>query len=322
MTGGRTRHVSGPDAEGMVAVLDPRELYVLDGGAFSAAEVEGSVLVHNLAGFVDAGAAGRLAGESLLASLEHRVIATFDVDQLLDYRSRRPVMTFVRDHWESYDSPSLVLRLVHDASGRSFLLLTGPEPDHQWERFVAAVQGLVADLGVRLSIGLNAIPMAVPHTRPTGVTAHASRQELVAGFEPWVDQVQVPASVGSLLEFRLGEAGRDAMGFAVHVPHYLVQTEYPLATEALLDAVAGATGLDLPTAALRTAAERTRAEIDEQISGSEEVSAVVRALEAQYDAYAGSRGRATLLSAERNLPTADELGAELEQFLAEQDGSS
>nr|MBA2415870.1 PAC2 family protein [Geodermatophilaceae bacterium] len=39
----------------------------------------------------------------------------------------------------------------------------------------------------------------------------------------------------------------------------------------------------------------------------------------QYDAFAGSRGRAPLMTVDReSLPTADELGAELERFLAEQ----
>jgi hypothetical protein len=107
----------------------------------------------------------------------------------------------------------------------------------------------------------------------------------------------------------------------VHVPHYLAQAEYPEAAEALLEAVVKATGLSLPTAALRSAAERTRIEIDEQVGRSAEVAAVVRALEQQYDAFARSRGRGTLLAAEPEaLPTADELGAEFERYLSEHDG--
>jgi hypothetical protein len=43
----------------------------------------------------------------------------------------------------------------------------------------------------------------------------------------------------------------------------------------------------------------------------------VQALEAQYDAFVSGRG-ASLLVDDRDLPTADELGAELERFLAEQ----
>lgn len=299
-------------------MLDPEDLYSM---AAELPELVKPVLVQALPGFVDAGSAGRLLGRQLLDRLPHQELVTFDVDQLVDHRSHRPIMTFAEDHWESYTPHSLALYLVHDEVSEPFLFLTGPEPDYHWERFVAAVQGLIERFDVRLTVGINAIPMAVPHTRPTGLTAHATRPELVAGYEPWLATVQVPGSVGALLEYRLGEAGQDAMGFAVHVPHYLAQAEYPDAADTLLDAIARATGLVLPRAELRSAAEETRGKIDEQVGRSEEVAAVVRALEQQYDAFADSRSRLPLMTVDReSLPSADELGAELERFLAEQNG--
>ncbi|MEU4552263.1 putative ATP-grasp superfamily ATP-dependent carboligase [Micromonospora violae] len=297
-------------------MLDPHELYQLTD---DLPDLGQPVLIQALTGFVDAGNASRLAREQLLTSLEGRPIATFDVDQLFDYRSRRPVMTFVEDHWESVDAPTLELHLLHDDDETPFLLLTGPEPDLQWERFVAAVAGLAARLDVRLTVGFNSIPMAVPHTRPTGVTAHATRPELIAGYEPWLQRVQVPGSVGHLLEFRLGEQGRDALGFAAHVPHYVAQTEYPAAAEVLLTSVSRSTGLLLPGDGLRSAAEVVRVEIDRQVAQTEDAAALVQALEEQYDAFARGRGEKSLLAPDAGpLPTADELGAELERFLAEQ----
>jgi predicted ATP-grasp superfamily ATP-dependent carboligase len=297
-------------------VPEPHELYQL---ADDLPELGRPVLIQALTGFVDAGAAGRLAREHLLTTLTGRVVATFDVDALLDYRSRRPIMMFVEDHWESYEEPTLALHVLYDGSNTPFLLLAGPEPDLYWDRFVAAVTELIDRLGVRLTVGFNAIPMAVPHTRPTGVTAHATRPELIPGYDPWLRRVQVPGAAGHLLEFRLGQKGKDAVGFAVHVPHYLAQSEYPAAAERLLVAVSKATGLLLPTEELRAAAELARKEIDQQIGQADEAASVVRSLEEQYDAFV--RGQAgTSLLAERTgpLPTADELGAELERFLAEQ----
>ncbi|MGW0507448.1 proteasome assembly chaperone family protein [Micromonospora sp. NPDC003241] len=297
-------------------MLDPHELYELTD---DLPELGQPVLIQALTGFVDAGNASRLAREQLLTSLDARPIARFDLDQMFDYRSRRPVMTFVEDHWESYDAPALELHLLRDDDETPFLLLTGPEPDLQWERFVAAVAGLAERLDVRLTVGLNAIPMAVPHTRPTGVTAHATRRDLIAGYEPWLQRVQVPGSVGHLLEFRLGEAGRDALGFAAHVPHYVAQAEYPAAAEVLLASVSRSTGLLLPRDGLHSAAEVVRVEIDRQVAQNDEASALVQALEEQYDAYARGKGERNLLAAENGpLPTAEELGAELERFLAEQ----
>ena len=294
-------------------MLDPNGLY-----EFTAArqDLGRPVLLHALNGFVDAGNAGRLAREHLMDSLGSTMIAKFDLDQLFDYRSRRPIMQFSADHWESYDDPKLELHLLRDDDNTPFLLLTGPEPDLQWERFIAALIGLIRELEVRLTVGVHAIPMSIPHTRPGGVTAHGTRPELIAGYEPWIAKVQVPASVTNLLQFRMGQQGLDAIGFAAHVPHYLAESEYPQAAELLLTSVSRATGLLLPTDALRVAGENVRAEVERQLTDNQQASAVVRALEEQYDAF--MRGRGTnLLTQDTPLPTADELGAELERFLAE-----
>jgi predicted ATP-grasp superfamily ATP-dependent carboligase len=196
-------------------------------------------------------------------------------------------------------------------------VLTGPEPDVQWERYVSAVISLIERFGVRLTIGLNAIPMAVPHTRPVGLTSHASRQEQIPENEPWLQRVQVPASASHLLEFRLRQRGLDAVGFAVHVPHYVAQTEFAPAAERLVSAIAASSGLVLPIDALTTAAEAARAEIDKQVGESAEAMALVSSLEQQYDAYLRGRGKDLLAADVADLPTAEELGAELERFLAD-----
>ncbi|MFC4064764.1 proteasome assembly chaperone family protein [Actinoplanes subglobosus] len=296
-------------------MLDPHGLYEVTG---ELPALDGPVLIQALTGFVDAGTAIQLARENLLEHLESEVVATFDLDQLLDYRSRRPPMIFVADHFESYEEPSLALHLVKDQLGSPFLLLAGPEPDLQWERFIAAVTGLIDRLGVSVTVGLNAIPMAVPHTRPVGVTAHATDKRLLGEHESWLQRVQVPASVGNLLEFRLGQSGRDALGYAAHVPHYLAQTGYPAAAEVLLDSVSQTTGLALPTGGLREAAKAVRDEVDKQVADDEQAGRLVTSLEAQYDAFLRGRQGNLLADSDTPLPTAEELGAELERFLAEQ----
>lgn len=311
----RTREV-GAEA----VVLDPEELYEVDS---DVPELDGAVLLHYFDGFMDAGSAGRLAAEHLLDSLDHTVIARFDVDRLIDYRSKRPMMTYVTDHWESYDAPELVVHLLHDADGTPFLLLTGPEPDHEWERFVDAVRTLNEHWGVRMAVGMHGIPMGVPHTRPLGVTGHATRPELVADHQPVLNRLQVPGSIGALLEFRLGEAGHDALGFAAHVPHYLAQASYPPSALSLLNAVMKVTGLRVPVAALREAAKLADAEVNRQVSGSAEVEEVVQALERQYDQFAEGQQRGSLLAeGMERMPTAEELGSEFERFLAEQQGDN
>jgi hypothetical protein len=300
---------------GGVTVLDPAGLYRLEP---DAPTLDDPVLVMVLDGFVDAGAAARLAVESLLAAGAAQRVARFDVDQLVDYRSRRPPLRFETDHWEHYSAPELDVVALTDTGGTGYLLLTGPEPDTQWERFAAAVEELVRALGVRLVVNLTGIPMAVPHTRPIGVTVHGTRPELTEGHEALFAAAEVPGSAVALVEYRLGQAGHAAMGFAVHVPHYLARAEYPQAARVLVDHLAVTTGLYLPTGTLTSAAERAEREIAEQVAGSEEVAQVVAALEQQYDTViSDATGRTG--SAGGELPSADELAAEVERYLAGQD---
>jgi predicted ATP-grasp superfamily ATP-dependent carboligase len=281
----------------------------------SVPDLDGVVLLHHFDGFMDAGTAGATVAAHLLESFEHKVIARFDVDDLIDYRARRPLMTYETDRWTDYATPELVVHLLHDKEGTPFLLLTGPEPDRRWEAVAEAVRSLVERWGVRLTVGMQGIPMSVPHTRELTVISHATRPELVTGESPF-NQVQVPGHLSALLEYRLGQAGHDAMGFVAYVPHYLAQSTYPTAALKLLDAVASATGLVVPTDALQETARRTDAEIARQVAESSEVSQLVEALEEQYDAFA--RGKASLLTEGEDVPSADELGAEFERFLAQQ----
>jgi len=296
-------------------MLDPAEL-------FSYAEplpvLENPVLVQAMDGFVDAGNATRLSRAHLLSALVTERVATFDVDQVYDYRGRRPEMIFASDHWESYRAPELVIDAVTDAAGNRFLLLSGPEPDIQWERFIAAISMIVERLGVRLVIGLTAIPMGVPHTRPATVIAHGTPPSLVEGYTNWLGTVQVPGAAGHLMEFRLGTAGIPSMGFTVNVPHYLAHLDYPAASSKLLSCVASVTELVLPTDALDAAGEAMVADVDSQVAASDQIASVVRTLEAQYDEIVAGRSQSLIAEGGR-LPTADELGAEFERFLSQQD---
>ncbi|MGY1643129.1 proteasome assembly chaperone family protein [Geodermatophilus sp. SYSU D00703] len=284
-----------------------------------AAHRRGLVLVHDLAGEFDAAHAGALAGSHLLAGLPHQLIARFDVDALVDYRAHRPRMTFNGDRYESYTAPEIALYAVEDDAGEPFLLLHGAEPDFAWERFVAAVGRLVERLGVTSVVALQAIPMPVPHTRPVTVTAHATRRQLIEAYPVYWGELRIPGSVAALLELRLGEAGVDALGVAAHVPHYLAQATFPAASLTLLEHLSRLTGLHLPTETLREAAETHRTEVDEQIGRSPENTAVVAALEQQYDQFAAARESSDLLSDAGEVPSGEEIGAEFERFLAEQE---
>ena len=290
------------------------EVHVLPSGT------DRPVLVHALSGFLDAGGARRLAVDHLLEHLEHKLVASYDIDALFDYRARRPRMVFDTDHFESVALPELILSELRDLDDVPFLLLHGPEPDLGWQRFTSSVVSLVEQFNVRLTVGMNAIPWPAPHTRPVAVTAHATSPHLVAGRRTWVGAIEVPGHLAGMLELKLGRMNQPAMGFAVHIPHYLVGVDHPRAALTLLEEVAAASALSLPLDALRERSDAADREINEQVASNPENIETLRSLEAQYDAAeAMAAGEGLPLLTDEPIPTGDELAAQLEQFLRDLD---
>jgi hypothetical protein len=303
-------------------VSDPDRLVHIVDDVPELRDASGLAMVLVLDGFLDAGNAAAIAARHLVnESGGGRVVATFEVDEFHDYRARRPAMSFVRDHYEQYDAPRLVVRLLADDAGTPYLLMHGPEPDNKWEAFAGAVRHVVERLGVGRVIGLGSVPMAVPHTRPIAVTHHANNPELLAADSPWRGELRIPSSAQALLELRLGETGHDAMGFVAHIPHYLAQLDFPEASVSLLEHVERAAGIAVDLTALRTAGRERDEEIATYLAANTEVLEVVQALEQQYDAFARAEQEGhSLLAEDEPIPTGEEIGRQFEQFLAGLDG--
>jgi hypothetical protein len=117
-----------------------------------------------------------------------------------------------------------------------------------------------------------------------------------------------------LIEYRFGQRGLDAVGYVIHVPHYVAQVEYPPGAVALLDAIVDRTGLQLDYGRLKAAQDATMADISAQIA-EQDSGDVLSGLEEQYDAFA--RGAAQSLLAEENaIPSGEELADQFERYLA------
>lgn len=270
------------------------------------------VMVHAFSGFVDAGHSIRQAVSHLTGNLAHENVVEIAIDDLYDYRARRPVMVFDRDHFVDVDLPKLSLDLFWDDRQQPFLMLHGPEPDLGWQQITQTVIELTEKLKVSKTVGLQAIPWPSPHTRDLLVTPHASDPSLITPRPSPVDRVDVPGSLTTLIEFATGQAGVPAMGFAVHIPHYLVNTEYPTGALTVLEELGKAAHVHVEPGELPALAAKVRAEIDESIASSTENEEVVAALEQQHDAE--------MASWPQELPSGDELMDQIEQFLAGRDG--
>lgn len=289
--------------------MDPRLLYTFNPEVWASLKDQRPVMLHLLDGYVDAAAVTHNLSGYILDQCDHEVLAEFDLDQVHDYRSRRPQMVFDTNTWASLTDYTLLLHKVTDARGKDFLLLRGPEPDTQWRRMAVAVLGIAERLGSPMLITATGVPMAVPHTRPTLVTSHSTDPSLAKGNPIWIDRIQIPGSFSATLEFRAGQAGLTGLGFVAHVPHYLAQTTFGQATAAVLRRINAAADLDIPVDDLDDVAAANLASIQSETADDSDFPGVVSTLEAQYDQLAES-GAA--------VPSADEIGAAVEQFLAEQ----
>jgi PAC2 family len=278
--------------------------------------VENPVLVVALEGWVDAGLGADGAITTLLGAGPTDLVATFDGESLIDQRARRPVVHIDDGVNEGLTWPVIQMRIGTDLAGADVCYLVGPEPDFRWATFVRAVVGLAGELGVRLVVGLGAFPAPAPHTRPVKLAATAPPQsaDLIAKVGIVQGAIEVPSGVWGALEIAFGEAGVPTVGLWARVPHYVAGMSFPGASAALLDGLATIGGLSIDASTLRTAADSSLRQVDELIVKSDEHTALVRQLEHNVDAVEGNPLDVG------NLPTGDELAAELERYLRDERG--
>ena len=275
----------------------------------------GLPMVALLSGFTDSGSTISQLSEHFFANLDNQLLVRFDNDQLLDYRSRRPILFFEKDHIESYEPQTLAIYLVEDETEQKFLLLEGYEPDFRWEAFADAIEYLVGELEVSSMTWVHSIPFPIPHTRPTGITVSGNRTDMIAKYSEWKPQTQVPGNVIHLLEYRLSKLGLPTAGFVLLVPHYLADNEVPSAAVTGLELISAATGLVFPSDEIRERAGKFNKKVDTQIEENAELAKLVATLEQSYSSGSGP-SRAPIGKPQTPPPTADEIAEELERYLA------
>jgi predicted ATP-grasp superfamily ATP-dependent carboligase len=268
------------------------------------------VMVMAPEGWIDAGLGGATAVGCLLSTIDTEVVATFDTDDLLDHRARRPMSHIVDGVYSDLVWPAIELRAGNDGQGHDVLVLSGPEPDHRWRAFAAALAELGGMFGVRMVVGLGAFPAPVPHTRPPTLAAAATDADLANRVGTVPGRVEVPAGVLSAVAASFVGIDVPTIGLWARVPHYAATMPYPPASVLLLEGLADVAGIVVENAELREAADATRRQLDELTANSPQHTALVRQLEAQADAEAESAAPGL-----GNLPTGDELAAELEKYL-------
>jgi len=271
------------------------------------------VLVVQLDGWIDAGLGGATAMASLLEGGTEGPVALFDADELIDYRARRPTVHIQDGINQGLTWPQPRLLLSTDREGRDMLLLVGPEPDMRWGGFVSEVVSLAVELGVRMSVGLGAFPAPVPHTRPVRLATTTTEEGLAARIGFVSGDIEVPANIEAALEVAFREAGIPAVGLWARVPHYVAALPFPAASAALISGLAMVAELSLDTSGLETAADVAGRRVDDLIANSAEHQSMIAQLETTVDSNEGTPMNLG------EIPSGDEIAAELQRFLRDQD---
>jgi proteasome assembly chaperone (PAC2) family protein len=293
--------------------VDREPLYEL----LTRPHLEDPVLVVCLDGWIDAGFAAATAAAHLVTLLDPTVVARFDVDVLVDHRSRRPITHLVEGVNTGLTWPRLELRHGKDPDGRDVLLLLGSEPDVRWRAFCQQVVALVADLGVHLVVGLGAFPAPVPHTRTAPLVATSTTSELATSVGVIAGRIQAPAGVLAAIERRFATLEIPVIALWARVPHYAATMPYPEASVQLLEGLAKVASVHVDASAMREAVDEVRRRLDELTANSTQHTTLVRQLESQFDAQA-SVDDVAAASGWADLPTGDELAAELEKYLRDE----
>lgn len=277
-------------------------------------DLEAPVLVAALTGWIDASGAAATALATVAAACDVTPLVSFDADVFIDYRARRPTMELREGVNERIVWPEIELQLGHAPDGSDVVLLVGPEPDAAWRVFASTVADLASRLHVRTAVFFGAYPFATPHTRPSRLSCSSPSRELVAELTMLRNSVDVPAGASAVLEHALAAAGIPAIGIWAQVPHYLGTMTYPAASAALLDGLAQVTGIRIDAASLVADAAAQRERIDQLVVGNPEHQAMIGQLEALYDEFGPQSGAGF---GGPDLPSGDELAAEVERFLKE-----
>jgi len=275
------------------------------------------ILVVMLQGWIDAAGAANEAMNAIEAQINPLPIATFDADVFIDFRARRPTMEIRDGRNSNIEWPSIDLYSGHDRNGRDVLILKGHEPDSAWNRFAAAVRELCLRLDVSMMVGLGAYPFPTPHTRPSNLSCTTPSADLLDEHAFVRTSVDVPAGMAAVLEQVLHDAGIPSISIWAQVPQYIPAMTYPAAAVALLDGLKDVAGLVFDRGPLQQEAVLQTERLDRLVAKNPEHQEMVEKLEQAYDTMAPrtSEGSEPERLTEKDIPTPEELTAELEAFL-------
>jgi proteasome assembly chaperone (PAC2) family protein len=265
-------------------------------------------------GWNDAAEAATAAARFLRQTWDGRPLADLDCEEFYHFGLTRPQVRFKPGTIEREILwPDTEFHLCSRADlSRDVLIGVGAEPHLRWKTYCSAVLDLCQELQVGLVVTLGALLAEVPHTKPVRLSGFATDPELAAVLGVRPTRYEGPTGIVGVLSSTARAAGFATASLWANVPHYISAVENPRATLALVHRVNRLLDGPLDVRELEEATTQFDAQLAEVLAQNRKVASYVRKLEAK-DAEADDVNE---LSGE--LPSADNLVAEIERFLREQ----
>ena len=274
-----------------------------------AAPLRNPVMLVALQGLFDIGSVATSALDWMLKEREWTVVADIDPDPFFDFTQVRPEVFNDENGDRQVRWPENEFAVVRYPEGsRDIVVLNGVEPHLAWPTFTDCIIDVVRGLGVELVVSLGAAAEQVPHTRVPFVVGSSTNTDLAARLGLSMPRYQGPTGVAGVMLEAMDRAGIPNVSLRVGVPHYLMNAQHPKSVAALLQHLQHV--LRVPTDHANLVDEITRWQElhDSAVEDDPQALGYVAMLETRHDQMA-----------ERMMPTGEDLAAELEAFLREQD---
>jgi len=279
-------------------------------------DLDRPIMLLAMSGWVDAASVGTDAIEIIAEGGD--VVAAFEPDELFDYRSSRPILNFSSGELTEISWPRLEI-VQRTVDGVDLLIATGNEPDFRWQQLTREFVELAKRYDVSRFVTLGAVPAPVPHTRPIRVVCTTSDPGmLLEADEVLPNDLVVPGAAVSVLRQGIADAGIPAIGYWVQTPHY-IQSPFHPGVLRLMERVGDQIGIRFPIADLAEKAAAQLEEIDRDLSERTDAREYVERLEQMQDRQDEQDESPPVFSFE-DIPSPDEIGAEVEKFLRASDG--
>lgn len=281
---------------------------VLDADWDAVGSLRDPVLVVALRGWFDVAGVATGALEWCIQDRTITVVASIDPDPFFDFTQERPETYLDEDgerHMRWPENEFIVARFPEGA--RDLVLVSGVEPHMHWNTFAECIVRCAEKLRCEVVVTVGAAAEAVPHTRSPWVIGSTTNEQLARRLGLSRPRYQGPTGVVGVIHERLDREGITGVSLRVGVPHYLANAQHPKSSAALLRHLEHVLGVPTAHGAMYEEIQRWEELHDASVEGDEQVSKYLEMLEGEYD-------RRT----EATMPSGDDLAAQFERFLREQ----